>query len=77
MDADDTVGVDLFDPPTVGQAINDYWRFNGGSWSLLTNTTPMNFAARFEAAVPEPSGVVLAILGGFGLILLGTRFRKK
>lgn len=77
MDADDTVGVDLFSPPTVGQAINDYWRFNAGSWSLLTNTTAMNFAARFEAAVPEPSGVVLAVLGGFGLILLGTRFRRK
>jgi hypothetical protein len=76
MDADDTVGVDLFDPPTVGQAINDYWQYNGTSWSLLTNTVPMNFAARFDAVVPEPSGVVLAVLGGLGLIWVGRRHRK-
>lgn len=77
MDVDDTVGLDLFNPPTVGQAINDYWEFNGTSWSLMTNTLPMNFAARFEAAVPEPSGIVLAILGGLGLLLVGGRFRKS
>ena len=55
MDVDDTVGVDLFNPPIVGQAINDYWEYNGTSWSLMTNTVPMNFAARFDAVVPEPS----------------------
>lgn len=77
MDGDDTVGVDLFNPPTVGQAIIDYWQYNGTSWSLLTNTVPMNFAARFDAVVvPEPSGVVLAILGGLGVFFVGRRYRK-
>jgi len=76
MDVDDTVGVDLFNPPTVGQGINDYWEYNGTSWSLLTNTLPMNFAARFDAVVPEPSSVVLAILGGVGAFFFGRRFRK-
>lgn len=79
MDGDDTAGLDLYNPPTVGQAINDYWEYNGTSWSLLTNavpTVPMNFAARMDALVPEPSGVVLACLGGLGLFLLGRRFRK-
>lgn len=77
MDVDDTVGVDLFNPPTVGQAINDYWQYNGTSWTLLTNTVPMNFAARFDAVVvPEPSGAVLAILGGLGVFFVGRRYRK-
>jgi hypothetical protein len=77
MDVDDTIGVDLFSPPTVGQAINDYWQYNGTSWSLLTNTVPMNFAARLEATVPEPSVVVLAILGGVGFLLMGRRLRRS
>jgi hypothetical protein len=76
LDGDDSIGLDLYDPPTVGQAINDYWQYNGTSWSLLTNTVAMNFAARMEAAVPEPSGVVLAVLGGLAILLLGRRFRR-
>ena len=77
MDVDDTVGVDLFNPPIVGQAINDYWEYNGTSWSLMTNTVPMNFAARFDAVVPEPSVAVLAVLGGLGAFVFGRRYRKS
>jgi len=78
MEVNETVGVDLFDPPTVGQAINDYWEYNGASWSLLTNNVlPMNFAAKFDAVVPEPSGLLLALMGGVGVFLFGRWFRKS
>jgi len=72
----DTAGLDVFGPPTVGSSYPDYWENVSGTWTLKTNVIAMNFAARFDAAVPEPSGVVLAILGGLGLVLMGRRFRK-
>lgn len=76
MDVNDTAGVDLYNQPVVGQALNDYWEFSGGSWSLKTNTVPMNFAAKFEA-VPEPSTVLFGILGGLGILIATRRLRAK
>jgi hypothetical protein len=76
LGANDTAGLDIFGPPTVGSSYPDYWENVSGTWTLKTNVIPVNFAARFEAVVPEPSGVVLAILGGLGLVLFGRRCRK-
>ena len=78
MSGADSVGVDLYAPPTVGTEVGDfgdYWQNNGG-WTLLTNTVPMDFAAKFDA-VPEPSSMVLALCGGLGLLVLAGRLRRK
>ena len=78
MSGADVVGVDLYTPPTVGTEVGDfgdYWQNNGG-WTLMTNTVPMDFAAKFDA-VPEPSSMVLALCGGLGLLTLAGRLRRK
>ena len=82
LDADDSAGLDVYDPPVVGTSpaqlnnrIDDYWEFSGGSWALKTNIVDMNFAARFDA-VPEPSTVVFGVLGGLGLLVVGRRYIK-
>jgi hypothetical protein len=81
MGGTDTVGVDIYSPPTVGSDYPDYWQNNGTtfspSWVLLTNTVPMDFAARFTAIIPEPSAVTLSIMGGLGLLTLARRLRRK
>lgn len=79
MGLGDAVGVDLYAPPTVGGDYADYWQNNGaGSWSLLTNTVPVDFAAVMQAnLVPEPSTLVLSILGGLGLLIVARRVRER
>jgi hypothetical protein len=78
MGAGDHVGLDLYSPPAVGSDYPDYWQFNGGGWTLMTNSVSptMDFASKFEATVPEPSSVALGILSGAGLLLALRRNRK-
>ena len=58
MGATDTVGVDLYSPPVVGQAYPDYWLNIGDSWELRTNNNPlvhMDFGAVMQArALGQP-----------------------
>jgi hypothetical protein len=75
MGATDTVGLDIYSPPTVGQDYPDYWE-NDGGWMLKTNTVAVNFAAKMDAIVPEPSSAVLSILGGAALLLAAGRLRR-
>jgi hypothetical protein len=78
MGAGDSVGLDIYSPPTVGQDYPDYWQNNGGAgWALMTNTPPMDFAARMDATVPEPSTLALAVVGGLGLLVFARRFGRK
>jgi hypothetical protein len=78
LGAGDSAGVDIFSPPTIGQNYPDYWQKSDTGWALLTNTVPMDFAARMEAAtIPEPTTLTLTVLGGFGLLFLSRRFRKS
>ncbi len=70
----DQVGLDIFDPPTVGSSLNDYWENNGG-WQLKTNVVNMNFASVFQAT-PEPSFMALSLLAGLGLFFASRRNRK-
>jgi hypothetical protein len=76
---DDSVGVDIYSPPVVGTDYPDYWQNDGTGWTLLTNSVPMDFGARFyaESTVPEPSTVTLSILGGLGILTLARRLRRK
>jgi hypothetical protein len=67
LSAGESAGVTVYTPPTIGNSFTDYWINDGGSWSLQTNTAPIDFAARF-IAVPEPSSFVLL---GVGLSLAG------
>lgn len=77
LDANDNIGVDLYNPPVVGAAYNDFWAYNGSSWSLQTNNAvPVNFGAVFQATVPEPSAVALVVLGGLGWFAILRRSRK-
>jgi hypothetical protein len=76
MTPTDSIGLDIYSPPTVGQDYPDYWQNDGlGNWTLLTNTVAMDFGARMYG-VPEPSTMVL-VLGGLGLLVSAGRMRRK
>ncbi len=77
MASDDSVGVDIYSPPVVGQDYPDYWQ-NSGGWTLMTNSvaTDMDFAAKMDA-VPEPSALALSLCGGLGVFFWGRRFSRK
>jgi hypothetical protein len=81
MGAGDSVGLDLYGPPTVGGNYGDYW-LNSGGWQLMTNSVaPPNgaFAADMiaVATVPEPSTLALSVLGGLGLLVVARRLGRK
>jgi hypothetical protein len=77
METGDVVGLDVYSPPTVGQDYPDYWLSNGdGGWTLVTNSVPVDFAAKMQA-VPEPSTLALSILGGVGILALARRLGRK
>jgi hypothetical protein len=61
----DAVGMELFDPASVGQNYGDYWANNNGAgWKLLTNSVPTDFGAKFSGtAAPEPSTLGLGAIG--------------
>jgi hypothetical protein len=82
MGAGDSLGVDLYGPPTVGGNFGDFWQQVGSSWMLTTNSlVPPNasFAADMIAiaTIPEPSTVVLSVLGGLGLMAAASRRGRK
>jgi hypothetical protein len=79
MGASDSVGVDLYSPPTVGTNYSDYWELDAGTWMLKTNLdgVPMDFAAQMEATTPEPSVVALGVCGGLALLVASRRLRRK
>jgi hypothetical protein len=84
MGLGDSVGVDLYGPPTVGETYGDFWQKIGTSWSLMNNSlTPpyASFAADMiavtAAEVPEPSTLALSIFGGLGLLIVARRVGRK
>jgi hypothetical protein len=82
MGLGDTVGVDLYGPPTVGRAFGDFWQNVGGNWLLMNYSSApptANFAADMiaVAVVPEPSTLALSVLGGLGLLVVARRLGRK
>ena len=85
MGGGDTVGVDIYSPPVSGYGSDypDYWENSGTefvpAWTLLTNTVPMDFAARMyaNATIPEPSSLTLSLLGGLGILAFARRLRRN
>ena len=74
--ANDYLGMELFDPATVGQNSGDYW-MNSGSWVLYQNSggTRTDFGARFlGSAVPDAAST--GMLLGAALASLGFLRRK-
>ena len=76
MGATDEVGVDLYSSPVVGGNYPDYWD-NGSGWQLKTNVVAVDFAARMEASVPEPSIFALSTFGGLGALVVSRLIRSK
>lgn len=72
------VGIYTRNPPTIGQSANDMWvseqddEGNIVSWSFLEDAGTGNFALEITA-VPEPSAILLSILGGAAFLLLRRR----
>ncbi len=77
LGATDQAGVDLFSPPDVGDEHPDYWQNDAGVWSLRTNVVAMDFAARMDATVPEPSALSLLAIGAPILLAAARSLRRK
>jgi hypothetical protein len=82
MGLGDSVGTDLYGPPTVGANFGDFWQKIGTSWFLMNNSQSppyASFAADMMAVavIPEPSTLALSVLGGLGLLILGRRLGRK
>ena len=79
MGPTDEVGVDIYSTPTVGKDYADYWQYDPslgggvGGWLLETNVVPVDFAARFQGTIPEPSIISLAVVGGAVMLIAGRR----
>ena len=75
----ETVGLPVFDPPSVGTNYADYWYDLSGSWQLLTNDSgaQIAFGAEFNGSpTPTPEPTVLA-LGAFGAAMLTVMARRR
>lgn len=75
---DQNVGPLLRNSPTIGQSADDIWVSDGaGDWALATIPgAPANFAVEIMA-IPEPSTVLLSILGGAALLSLAVGSRHN
>lgn len=71
------VGIYTRNPPSIGQSSNDIWVSSQDdegnvSWTLGREAGTGNFALEI-VAVPEPSAILLSILGGAAFFLLRRR----
>ena len=73
----DRVGMELFEPATIGLNHEDYWlNDNGSGWVLNTNSVPTSFGAQFQGTpIPEPSTLGLGVAGAS--LLLGSFWLRR
>ena len=76
-----TVGLPVFESPSVGTNYADYWYDSSGTWELLTNNVPgssqVAFGAEFNGSpTPTPEPTVLC-LGAFGAAMLTLMARRR
>jgi hypothetical protein len=77
IDGSEQVGLLLYNPPTVGTSLDDYWEKVGTTWTLKTfNSSSGGPIANFGAqivAIPEPSTIALGFIGAAVLGFLARR----
>jgi hypothetical protein len=76
----DSVGLPIYQPPTVGTNYGDYWYDVSGTWELLTNTTPVAFGAQFNGSpepTPEPTVLCLGALGVAAMAAMARRRQQR
>lgn len=69
--AADSLGIELFDPATVGSNYGDYWLNSGGGWTLISSPGA-DFAAVFQGTAAPDAASTAMLLGAAlsGLALL-------
>ncbi len=75
MTVADGFGLDLYDPPLVGDSGNDFWIKEPTGWRVMqidNGNIPANFYARV-LAIPEPSPLLLLVAGAACLWLARRR----
>jgi hypothetical protein len=82
LTAGETVGLPIFEPPTVGTNYGDYWYDASGNWELLTNSLggPVAFGAEFNGTTtptPEPTVLCLGALGAAAFTVLARRRQRR
>jgi len=67
----DSLGIELYDPATVGSNFGDYWLNSGGGWTLI-NSPGADFGAVFQGtAAPDAASTAMlmgAALSGLALL---------
>jgi hypothetical protein len=75
--ASETVGLTMYNPPTVGSNFDDYWEKSGTTW--VAKRLPGYFysfgALAYATAVPEPGTLQLGVLAG--ITALGFLFQRR
>lgn len=74
----DQIGLEVFNPPTVGTNYGDYWIMNGSSWELVTNNAGgVAVGSQFiNSPEPAPEPSVLG-LGAMGMVLMAQLIRRR
>jgi hypothetical protein len=77
-DANASLGLALYSPPTVGSSEDWFWQFNGAYYGQYWfNGLPVaNFGAKLTAEAPEPGTLVVLSTGALAVGLFLRRFRK-
>lgn len=75
--ASETVGLIMYDPPTVGTDFDDYWEKTTAGWvtKRLPGSAYSFGAVAYAVAIPEPGTLQLGLLAGISA--LGFLFQRR